>query len=206
MKKNKLIYYSLALFLFASCKADEIREQTISESSILTVKEVKSFVDSNFAQNTTLSKKASSSGQMPDKDLPNYDFDWENSYTNSKVPAYPVIMVPLKNNNVDRAVFPDMNPKGYRIVGFQHDKDHNIWTDIFEIHPDIDYLERKMKSKGLLLTGNNFSEYDKIIDTEDFFGYVFIWSTDGTFKGAFYSKNGNYARVYDKTLKLKHKK
>jgi hypothetical protein len=62
MKKNRLIYYGLALFLLASCKADEIREQAISESNILTVKEVKSFVGSNSDQNTTSSKKASSSG------------------------------------------------------------------------------------------------------------------------------------------------
>ncbi|OOG19801.1 hypothetical protein BWD42_07850 [Sphingobacterium sp. CZ-UAM] len=62
-----------------------------------------------------------------------------------------------------------------------------------------------MKAKKLTLTGHDFSNYKKIINSEDFSGYVFIWSTTGIFKGAFYSKNGRYAKVYDKTMNLKNR-
>lgn len=78
----------------------------------------------------------------------NFEFDWDNYYVNEKVADYPIMMVPLKNNIVNRSLIDGMNPKGYRIVGFQHDMKHSVRACVFEVHPDKEYLERKMKSKN----------------------------------------------------------
>ncbi|AKK71287.1 hypothetical protein OK18_00320 [Chryseobacterium gallinarum] len=202
-----------------SCRHDDIHQEINSEGDVLTIQDVKELVSSDPTQkklnvrwaepSQKISKKASIKSSSPSSinSSVNFEFDWDNYYVNKRVSDYPVMMVPLKNNSVNRSILKGMNPKGYRIVGFQHDMDHAVRACLFEVHPDKEYLERKMKSKKIAtIEGDDYSDYKDLVSTEDFTGYTFIWSIDGEFKSAFHATNGQFDRIYDKKLNLTHTK
>ncbi|TDS05542.1 hypothetical protein, partial [Sphingobacterium paludis] len=111
---------------------------------------------------------------------------------------------PLKNNYVNRSVFPDMNPRGYRIVAFQHSPNYETTACIIEFHPDTAYLNRNAALKNYKLQGEEFEDYKNIVSSQDACGYGFVWDTWGNLKGAFYGKNGLFERIYDHNMKLTH--
>ncbi|TDS08964.1 hypothetical protein, partial [Sphingobacterium paludis] len=123
MKLRKSLIFSCFIFTFVSCKVENELSELNSKKE-LTVQEAKKTARILSQQSEVRRKTKSSSPKsgraVLETDIPIYDFDWDNQYFNNKVPGFPVIMVPLKNNYVNRSVFPDMNPRGYRIVAFQH--------------------------------------------------------------------------------------
>jgi hypothetical protein len=206
--KKIAILFLIAAVGLSSCRRDEpITELSLTSSGAeLDVRQIREFVTASKKNQGTENRLMSVSSDntiaptIKPSDIPNFDMDWDNAFThNNSVKGFPVIMVPLKNNNVNRSIYPDMNPKGYRLIAFQHNDEKEIKWQIFEVHPDVKYVKVQMMLRGVSEIGNEYSDYAKILNKKFFSGYVFIFHATGPFLRGYHMTDG----VYDKKLEPK---
>lgn len=120
---------------------------------------------------------------------------WEGHITNNKVKGMPELLIPIIGTNIDNnSLRSDMDPRGYRFLTFQRNPKGGYWSTIYEIHPDTDYRNRRLKELGVDDVGNDFSDFMIFVRNEDFTGYTLVYDLDGTFRIGYHCTDGKYDR------------
>lgn len=189
----------LALLLSCERRPESTPETIDSHQKLLTLSEARGYYEDSKSQKKTLAKTMSieknASGQVKSE----YDEEllWDDAFNNEEVPGYPVIVVPFKGNSVNVKYLDGMNPKGFRLMAFQHSPNHEVRTNIREMHPDVEYLETKAQQKSITPdVENTYLGYKQLIDNYDFTGYIVVYSSENNFETLLRIENARIVQAY----------
>lgn len=198
-----IFWLAATLIFFASCKMQEEVLPIEMEASTLpaNIEEIKRLYNSLPSElkkvgppHTVMATKGGSGTETRKKQWDPIPY-WEGYVTNDKVKGMPEILVPIIGTDIgNNSLRSDMDPRGYRFLTFQRNPNGGYWSTIYEIHPDTEYRERRLRELGVDSVGNDFSDFMIFVRTEDFTGYTLVYDLDGRFRIGYHSKDGRYDR------------
>jgi|GEM_PF-1506615 len=199
----KFVLASVMCCFFISCSKDSDQQQKNQLDFSITQIE-KSFKEqyTSYSQPPNVKKLASVGGQSGTGVIDNKYILWNYSYTEDFVnDGYPVNLTPIVGADVSSKYFNDMTPKGYRLLAAQHNTDKSkVLFNFREIYPDQSYINLKMGKSGISAFPTNYIEYARLVDRNDFSGYIIYYQQDLTPMSAEKCVNGKVVNFYNIAL------